>query len=146
MASTLPKAPQNEGVDPLTKGKTFYGAEEVVEDTEEEVTEQGLQPTTDAGHPRQTIALQANENAYLATSFCTRQHQTPGGFFGYAYGMGQPNIDNVVYIDEYPHLEEKVRLRRMGQLVLFEPDNGHTVLTLFDLPEDTPDGAAQLSA
>lgn len=39
MASTLPKAPQNEGVDPLTKGKTFYGAEEVVEDTEEEVTE-----------------------------------------------------------------------------------------------------------
>lgn len=54
----------------------------------------------------------------------------------------EPDTENVHYMDEYPHLEEKVRLRRMGQLVLFEPDNGHTVLTLFDLPEDTPDGAA----
>lgn len=54
----------------------------------------------------------------------------------------EPNTENVVYIDEYPHLEEKVRLRRMGQLVLFESEMGHTVLTLFELPEDGPDGAA----
>lgn len=54
----------------------------------------------------------------------------------------EPNTENVVYIDEYPHLEEKVRLKRMGQLALFESDMGHTVLTLFELPEDTPDGAA----
>lgn len=54
----------------------------------------------------------------------------------------EPNTENVVYIDEYPHLEQKVRLRRMGQLVLFESEMGHTVLTLFELPEDGPDGAA----
>lgn len=51
-----------------------------------------------------------------------------------------PDTENVVYMDEYPHLEERVRLRRMGQLVLFESDMGNTVLTLFE--EDTPDGAA----
>jgi len=25
-----------------------------------------------------------------------------------------PDIENVVYIDEYPHLEQKVRLRRLA--------------------------------
>lgn len=54
----------------------------------------------------------------------------------------EPNTENVVYIDEYPHIEERLRLKRMGQLALFEPDAGHVVLTLFDMPEDGPDGAA----
>lgn len=53
----------------------------------------------------------------------------------------EPNTENVVYMDEYPHLEEKLRLKRMGQLVLFESDMGSTVLTLFELPEP-PDGSA----
>lgn len=54
----------------------------------------------------------------------------------------EPNTENVVYIDEYPHIEERLRLKRMWQLALFEPDAGHVVLTLFDMPEDGPDGAA----
>lgn len=53
----------------------------------------------------------------------------------------EPNTENVHYIDEYPHLEERVRLRRMGQLTLFASEMGNTTLVLFELPEP-PDGAA----
>lgn len=28
---------------------------------------------------------------------------------------GAPDTENVVYIDEYPHLAEKVRLQRLGR-------------------------------
>lgn len=53
----------------------------------------------------------------------------------------EPDTENVVYIDEYPHLSERARLRRMGQMTLFavEPEVGN--LVLFELPEP-PDGAA----
>lgn len=55
----------------------------------------------------------------------------------------EPDNENVVYLDEYPHLEEKVRLRRMGQLTLFSSDMGNTTLLLFEMPEGSPpDGAA----
>lgn len=27
----------------------------------------------------------------------------------------EPNTENVVYLDEYPHLAERVRLRRLGR-------------------------------
>lgn len=55
----------------------------------------------------------------------------------------KPDTTNVVYLDEYPHIEERLRLKRMGQLVLFESDMGNTVLTLFEMPEGSPpDGAA----
>lgn len=40
----------------------------------------------------------------------------------------EPNTDNVSYIDEYPHLEEKLRLQRMGQLVLFPGDMNQLIL------------------
>lgn len=54
-----------------------------------------------------------------------------------------PDVDNVVYLDEYPHLAEKVRLRRMGQLTLFASDMGNTTLVLYEFPEGSPpDGAA----
>lgn len=33
-----------------------------------------------------------------------------------------PDLDSVTYIDEYPHLQEKVRLRRLGQQTLFRAD------------------------
>lgn len=57
----------------------------------------------------------------------------------------KPDTTNVVYLDEYPHIEERLRLKRMGQLVLFESDMGNTVLTLFEMPEGSPpDGAAWL--
>lgn len=29
--------------------------------------------------------------------------------------MEIPNTENVAYLDEYPHLSEKVRLRRLGR-------------------------------
>lgn len=54
----------------------------------------------------------------------------------------EPDTENVVYLDEYPHLEEKVRLRRMGQLLLFESEMGNTYQTLYVLPDRTPDDAA----
>lgn len=53
----------------------------------------------------------------------------------------EPQDDNVHYLDEYPHLEKRVKLRRMGQLTLFASDMGNTVITLYEQPEP-PDGAA----
>ena len=53
----------------------------------------------------------------------------------------EPDTENVVYMDEYPHLTERARLRRMGQLTLFSSDMGNTTLTLFELPEP-PEPAA----
>jgi hypothetical protein len=51
----------------------------------------------------------------------------------------EPDTENVVYIDEYPHLADKVRLRRMGQLTLFSSDMGNTTLILFETDyEPTP--------
>jgi len=56
-----------------------------------------------------------------------------------------PNIENVVFIDEYPELQKRVWLRRLdaqrrvGQLALFREDEAQLLL----FPEqDTPDGAA----
>lgn len=55
----------------------------------------------------------------------------------------EPDYTNVVFMDEYPHLEQRVRLRRMGQLTLFASDMGNTTLVLYELPEGSPpDGAA----
>jgi len=39
-----------------------------------------------------------------------------------------PNTENVVFIDEYPHLEERIKMRRMGQLVLFREDQDQLIL------------------
>lgn len=52
----------------------------------------------------------------------------------------EPDTENVVYLDEYPHLNERAKLRKMGQLVLFESDMGNTVVQ-FEIPEP-PDDAA----
>lgn len=48
----------------------------------------------------------------------------------------EPDTENVAYIDECPHLAEKVRLRRMGQLTLFSSDMGNTTLILFETDYD----------
>jgi len=40
----------------------------------------------------------------------------------------QPNDDKVVYMDEYPHITERLRLRRMGQLALFPQDFNQLIL------------------
>lgn len=51
---------------------------------------------------------------------------------------GEPNTENVVYIDEYPHLEERVKLRRMGQLILFPTDRNQLLLFPIDGGDDEP--------
>lgn len=48
----------------------------------------------------------------------------------------EPDTENVAYMDEYPHLREKVQLRRMGEVVLFKSDMGKTVLTLYETTEE----------
>lgn len=53
----------------------------------------------------------------------------------------EPDTENIHYLDEYPHLEQRVRLRRIGQLTLFASDMGNTVITLYESSEP-PDGAA----
>lgn len=40
----------------------------------------------------------------------------------------QPNTENVHYIDEYPHLEKRVQMRRMGQLALFREDEDQLII------------------
>lgn len=47
---------------------------------------------------------------------------------------GEPNTENVHYIDEYPHLERRITLRRMGQLSLV-PESG-AQLVLFPVEGD----------
>ncbi len=47
----------------------------------------------------------------------------------------EPNIENVVYIDEYPELAKRLQLRRMGQMTLFASEMGNTTLVLYELPE-----------
>lgn len=55
----------------------------------------------------------------------------------------EPDTENVHYIDEYPELAKRVKLRRMGQLTLFASDMGNTNLIIFEMPEGSPpDGAA----
>lgn len=44
------------------------------------------------------------------------------------------DTENVVYIDEYPHLAEKIRLKRLGEKVTF-------LCEVFILPEP-PDTSA----
>lgn len=47
------------------------------------------------------------------------------GFFSlglwYIEIMEIPNTENVAYLDEYPHLSEKVRLRRLGRAATLGP-------------------------
>jgi len=55
----------------------------------------------------------------------------------------EPDTENVVYMDEYPELAEKLRLIRLGKISLYESQMGSTFLTIYTLPEGSPpDGAA----
>jgi len=54
---------------------------------------------------------------------------------------GAPDTENVAFIDEYPHLEEKLRLQRLSRPALREALKDMQTLLIFERP-DTPDGAA----
>lgn len=52
-----------------------------------------------------------------------------------------PDTQNVSYIDEYPHLEEKLRLQRLARPAVSAALREMTQLLKFERPEP-PDGAA----
>ena len=53
----------------------------------------------------------------------------------------QPDTENVAYIDEYPHLEEKLRLQRLARPAVKAALHDMTRIVIFERPEP-PDGAA----
>ena len=53
----------------------------------------------------------------------------------------QPDTENVVYIDEYPQLEEKLRLQRLARPALRAALHDMRNLLVFERPQP-PDGAA----
>lgn len=56
-------------------------------------------------------------------------------------GEREPIDDNVAYLDEYPHLEEKLRLQRLARPAVKAALNDMRNLLIFERPS-TPDGAA----
>jgi len=52
-----------------------------------------------------------------------------------------PDTENVAYIDEYPHLEEKLRWQRLSRPALRAALHDMTRVVQFERPEP-PDGAA----
>lgn len=69
----------------------------------------------------------------------TAQNAKAAGRFCYTEFMeNEPSTENVVYIDEYPELEKRLRLRRMAQgRLLGNKATGNLII----FPEP-PDGAA----
>ena len=53
----------------------------------------------------------------------------------------EPNTENVLYIDEYPELEERLRLQRLARPALRQALHQMHSLVIFERPEP-PDGAA----
>lgn len=53
----------------------------------------------------------------------------------------EPDTENVVYIDEYPELAERLRLQRLARPAVKAALHDMTILLQFDRTEP-PDGAA----
>ena len=53
----------------------------------------------------------------------------------------EPDTTNVAYIDEYPHLEERLRLQRLARPAVKAALHQMHNLLVFERPEP-PDGAA----
>lgn len=67
-----------------------------------------------------------------------------GGSFTFCYNLfmeREPDTVNVSYIDEYPHLEEKLRLQRLARPAVREALHDLNRIIRFELPEP-PDGVA----
>lgn len=54
----------------------------------------------------------------------------------------QPDTENVAYIDEYPHLLEKLRWQRLARPAVRAALQDVTRIYRFERPEQPPDGAA----
>lgn len=53
----------------------------------------------------------------------------------------EPSTENLVFIDEYPHLVEKLRLQRLARPAVRAALHDMTRIVQFERPEP-PDGAA----
>lgn len=53
----------------------------------------------------------------------------------------EPEIDNVAYLDEYPHLEEKLRLQRLARPAVKQALHQMHSIVIFERPEQ-PDEPA----
>lgn len=53
----------------------------------------------------------------------------------------EPDYDNVVFIDEYPEIEERLRLQRLARPAVRQALHDMRNILVFERP-DTPDGAA----
>jgi hypothetical protein len=58
----------------------------------------------------------------------------------------EPSYENLVFMDEYPHLQERAERRRAAKFLLYHSDMGDTTL-IITFPEritdeGIPDGAA----
>lgn len=53
----------------------------------------------------------------------------------------EPETENVVYFDEYPHLEEKLRLQRLARPAVKQALHQMHSIVMFERP-DTPDEPA----
>lgn len=53
----------------------------------------------------------------------------------------QPETDNVVYLDEYPHLEERLRLQRLARPAVRQALHQMHSIIIFERP-DEPDQPA----
>lgn len=53
----------------------------------------------------------------------------------------EPSFENVAYIDEYPHLEEKLRLQRLSRPAVRAVLHDMTKILIFERP-DIPDEPA----
>lgn len=53
----------------------------------------------------------------------------------------EPEAENVIYLDEYPHLVEKLRLQRLARPAVSAALHQITQIVRFERPEP-PDGAA----
>lgn len=64
-----------------------------------------------------------------------------GAPLGFDDGNIRGELRSVAYIDEYPHLEEKLRLQRLARPAVKAALNDMTRIVMFERP-DPPDGAA----
>lgn len=64
-----------------------------------------------------------------------------GAPLGFDDGNVRGAMDEVAYIDEYPHLEEKLRLQRLARPAVRAALNEMQKIVIFELPKP-PDGAA----
>jgi len=84
--------------------------------------------------------LQVNKPTYspelqFGKKIAPRKRKLQGAFAIIVLMEKEPVQDNVVYLDEYPHLEEKLRLQRLSRPAVQAALHDMTRIIKFELPE-----------